>query len=140
MKNYSYTFYTNKPSPEVFELLLHINEWWSGIYDEIIKGESKHLNDEFTFKSGSGAHYSKHRLIKLTTDKKIEWQVMESNLSFLNSPTEWENTNICFDIETENNKTKVTFTHKGLVPEVECYDSCSNSWTQYLTNLEQKLN
>lgn len=33
-------------------------------------------------------------------------------------------------MKTANGQTKLCFTHFGLVPEIECFDSCSNSWAQ----------
>lgn len=29
-------------------------------------------------------------------------------------------------------KTQIVFTHKGLVPEYECFDVCSNAWSHYI--------
>ncbi|WP_425476370.1 hypothetical protein [Paraflavitalea speifideaquila] len=39
-----------------------------------------------------------------------------------------------FDITEKGGKTQLVFTHEGLTPEVECYDSCAPAWTQYLQN------
>jgi hypothetical protein len=138
-KSFSYSFASSKSPATVFELLLDIDKWWSGLYAETIKGESQKINDEFSFNAGGGAHYSKQKLIELIPDKKIVWLVTDSNLSFLSETREWTNTMICFDISKEGNKTKVTFTHDGLIPQIECYEACSGAWSQYLENLETKL-
>ena len=45
--------------------LLNVDQWWSGLYEETIKGKSHHLNDEFTFEAGQGMHYSKQKLVEL---------------------------------------------------------------------------
>jgi hypothetical protein len=119
--------------------LLQVPQWWSGLYEETIKGESQRVNDEFSFKAGGGAHFSKQKLEELLPDKRIVWKVTDSNLSFLNRTDEWTGTTISFDIAEEGGKTKVTFTHHGLVPHIECYDSCAGAWTQYMKNLEEKL-
>jgi hypothetical protein len=97
------------------------------------------MGDEFSFLAGGGMHFCKQKLIELIPNKKIVWLVTESNLSFLENPKEWENTKLIFDISEKENKTKVTFTHKGLEPQIECYDGCSNAWTQYFQNLENTL-
>ncbi|HLK27997.1 MAG TPA: SRPBCC domain-containing protein [Puia sp.] len=139
-KNFTYSFTTSKTPEEVYELLLHIEQWWSGLYDETIKGKSQRINDEFSFKAGGGAHYTKQKLIDLIPNKKIVWLVTEANLAFVKETSEWEGTKIAFDISVEGNKTKVMFTHEGLVPEFECYADCSMGWTGYLDKLKKKLN
>jgi hypothetical protein len=138
--HFSYSFNTPKTANEVFELLLTIDQWWSGLYEETIKGKSQKVNDEFTFNAGEGAHYSKQKLVELVPNKKIVWLVTDSNLSFLNNTAEWNGSKIQFDLSTAENNTKVTFTHEGLIPLIECYNACSSAWNGYLGNLEKRLN
>jgi hypothetical protein len=138
-KSFSYSFKSSKSPEAVFELLLDIDKWWSGLYAETIQGESHKVNDEFSFKAGEGMHYSKQQLIELIPNKRIVWLVTDSNLTFLSDTGEWTNTMICFDISKEGKQTNVTFTHEGLIPQIECYDSCSGAWSQYLENLAKKL-
>ncbi len=138
-KNFTYSFTSSKTPEEIFEILQHIEQWWSGQYEETIKGESRKINDEFTFNAGGGVHYSKQKLVALIPGKRIVWLVTDSKLSFLNDTGEWIGTKISFDISTEDNKTKVSFTHDGLVPEIECYNSCSGGWMLYLQQLKKKL-
>jgi hypothetical protein len=123
MKSYSFEIETHKSPKEVYGLLLEIKKWWSGIYDETISGKSK----------------KEQELTELIPYKKIVWEVIESNLSFLDNPKEWEKTKLQFDISEKENKTKITFTHAGLVPHIECFEQCSNAWTQYLFNLNKQL-
>ncbi len=139
MKNYTFSFTTSNSVKEVFDLLLNINEWWSGIYEETITGDSQKIGDEFSFSAGGGMHFSRQKLAELIPNQKIVWQITESNLSFLENPKEWEETRLVFDISEKGNEARVTFTHEGLEPEIECYDGCSTAWTQYLQNLENKL-
>lgn len=134
--NFQYSFTTSANQTEVFAYLLNPNNWWIGLFGETITGNSKAINDEFSFRAGNGVHYSHQQLIDLVPDKKIVWLVTESHLSFLQHPNEWANTNICFELEQEGSHTKVTFTHEGLVPSIECYNGCSTAWTGYLQNLE----
>ena len=136
---FSYSFNSSKPAEEIFSLLLQSREWWSGLYGETIEGQSEKVNDEFSFRAGDGAHYSKQRLVELIPNKRIAWLVTESNLSFLAEKNEWANTKIIFDITPEDDHTHITFTHEGLVPKIECYDGCSGAWTKYMINLEKKL-
>lgn len=141
MKNqhYQYRFRTSKSANEVFAHLINPAHWWVGLFGEIIEGKSLQINDEYTFRAGDGIHYSNQKLIELIPDKKIVWLVTESNLSFLKSTNEWAGTSICFDIENFEGKTHITFTHIGLIPEIECYGSCTSAWAQYLQNLQHQL-
>lgn len=138
--NFSYSFRTSKSIDEVFSLFLNVDQWWSGLFNEKIQGKSENIDDEFSFSAGDGVHFSNQKLIELIPNQKIVWLVTDSNLSFLTQTDEWNNTKISIDLETIDNQTIVKFTHQGLLPEIECYDACSSAWSQYLNNLEKKLN
>ena len=119
---------------EVFNAVRNVRGWWSGYYTEEIKGDTEKLNDEFSFRAGSGAHYSKQKLVEVIPNKKIVWLVTDSKLDFLEKKDEWTSTKVIFDISVKDHKTQLIFTHEGLTPEVECYNSCAPAWTQYLKN------
>lgn len=137
--NYTYSITSSKTPAEIFNVLLDIKQWWNGLYNEVIKGNSKKLNDEFTFEAGDGIHYTKQKLVELVPDQRIVWLITESRLNFLKDPGEWKDTRLRFDLSKQGDQTKLTFTHEGLMEEIECYDQCSSAWNGYLTNLEKKL-
>jgi hypothetical protein len=137
--NFTYSFDSSKSQNEIFQTLLNVRKWWSGFYDEKFTGASEKINDEFTFLAGEGVHFTKQRLIEMIPGKKIAWIVTESNLSFAEKTDEWTNTKLIFDIEKYGDKTKITFTHEGLVPQFDCYEACSNGWSQYLQKLASDL-
>ena len=58
----------------------------------------------------------------------MAWRVVDSNLTFTQTPDEWTGTSIVFDLSAVDGGTEVQFEHVGLVPAYECYDSCSNAW------------
>jgi hypothetical protein len=135
-KNFTTTLLVDKTAEEVFKAVTNVRGWWQGLYEEEIIGKTDRLLDEFTFRAGGGAHYSKQKLIELVPNEKVVWLVTEGKLSFVEKKDEWEGTKIIFDISRKGNKTQVRFTHEGLNAEVECYDSCSSAWQMYL---DQKL-
>lgn len=134
--DFSLTLTTEKTPEEVFEIITYVRSWWSGLHNEAFEGTSTQTGDEFTFRAGEGAHYSKQLLVEVIPNKKVVWKITESNLSFLEQPEEWTGTEVIFEIAETEGKTQLTFTHRGLTPAMECYDSCAPAWTGYL---QQKL-
>lgn len=122
------------PPDEVYEALLDVRGWWSGLYNETFDGASEKPGDIFSFNAGDGAHYSKQRLTEAVPGKRIRWTVIEGSLSFVEHRQEWEGTSFGFDLEPADRGTKITFIHHGLTPQLECYSSCAPAWTSYIAD------
>jgi hypothetical protein len=131
-QDFTTTILVEQTPAKVYNTILNVRAWWSGLYDESFEGSSEKLGDEFSFLAGGGVHYTKQKLIELVPDKKVVWLVTEANLSFVDKTDEWNGTKISFEISQEPGRTRVVFTHIGLVPEFECYNSCAPAWTQYM--------
>ncbi|HSF56155.1 MAG TPA: SRPBCC domain-containing protein [Algoriphagus sp.] len=132
--DYTMTLLSEQSPEKVFETITNVRSWWSGYYDEKFEGETAQLNDEFSFSAGGGAHYSRQKLVEVISGKKVVWLITESALSFLDKTDEWVGTKVIFEISKKGDKTQLKFTHEGLTPEAECYESCAPAWTQYLQN------
>ena len=83
--------------------------------------------------------FSKQKLVEVIPEKKVVWLVTDSKINFVEDKQEWTNTKILFEIAENNGKTQIDFSHVGLVPEVECYNSCTNAWGQYIKGSLFKL-
>lgn len=132
--DFTLTLTTEQTPREVFKAIINVRDWWSGYYSEKIEGGMEKLNDEFSFRAGGDVHYSKQKLVEVLPDKKVVWLVTESELSFLEKKNEWTGTKVIFEISKKNGKTQLVFTHEGLTPEIECYDTCAPTWSLYLQN------
>ena len=131
LNSYTTTIVVNQSANEVYNAINNVRAWWHG---EVV-GTANALNDEFGYRM-KDIHYSLQKVIELVPNKKIVWLVTDSQLNFTNNKTEWTGTEIVFEIMEEGNKTKVCFTHVGLVPKFECYGGCSNGWKMLI---EQSL-
>ena len=136
MTNRSFTTsFTVTQSPEsVFAAIINPRAWWSGAFD----GDTTRLGDIFSYRY-SDLHYSKQEVTELVPGKHVAWHVVEGTLSFVNDKTEWVGTTITFDIERTSGMTTLTFTHVGLEPVVECFDTCSDAWTSLIQGSLKRL-
>ncbi len=130
--DFSTVIWVDKTPAVAYNSVLNVRAWWSGLYGESFEGSSEKPGDEFSFLAGGGVHYTKQKLVEMVPGKKVVWLVTEANLSFVDKVDEWKGTKISFDISEEEGKTKIVFTHVGLVPAFQCYDSCAPAWTQYI--------
>lgn len=113
----------------VFKTIMNVRSWWSGLYGEDIEDGPE---GGFTFRAGGGAHYSRQKLIEKVPGRKVVWLVTGSKLTFIKDEQEWTGTKISFELQPEGDGTKITFTHFGLVPQLECFDQCTSGWSRYL--------
>jgi hypothetical protein len=130
-KNFTTSILVEQSPKEVFNAIKNVRGWWS----EEIKGNTEKLNDEFKYQY-QDIHNCKMKLIEVVPDQKVVWLVLDNYFSFTKDKSEWKDTKVKFEISKEGNKTKLRFTHEGLVPTYECYSACVNGWTQYI---EQSL-
>lgn len=132
--NFTTTILVDQSPRQAYDAINNVRNWWTGE----IEGPTDQLEKEFTFRYKE-FHYSKHKLIEMIPEKKVVWLVTDSSLNFVKDKQEWIGTRISFEITPKDDKTEVRFTHHGLVPQIECYDSCSNAWTGYVQSSLRSL-
>jgi hypothetical protein len=132
--DFSTTITVNATASEAFDAINDVSGWWA----TTAEGSSRKLNDEFTVRFAD-KHFSRQKIVELVPGKRVVWLVIDSNLSFLEDKHEWTNTKISFDITGEGNATQINFSHVGLLPEVECYGSCSTAWSHLVGSSLFKL-
>jgi hypothetical protein len=133
-ENYTASFMVNATAEKVYNSINQVATWWTGD----LEGNPTKLNDEFTVHFAD-IHVSTQKVIVLVPNKKVVWLVTKSNLNFLKDKQEWNGTRISFEITEQANGTKVTFTHFGLVPQIECYKDCTKGWDYFFKGSLFKL-
>ncbi len=134
-QSFSTTFSVDQTPGIVFNAINNVRGWWSGE----IGGVTDQLGSEFTYRY-KDVHRSTQRITDFIRGKRIVWRVMDSSLTFVKDTSEWTETEIVFDISEAHGKTELRFTHRGLVPQYECYKSCSNAWGLLISgNLRQLI-
>jgi hypothetical protein len=126
--DFTTTFSVDNTAAEAFKAITNPRGWWS----EEIEGGTEKLNDEFTYHY-KDVHNCRMKLIEVIPNEKVAWLVLDNYFSFTKDETEWKGTKIIFEISKEDSKTQIKFTHVGLVPAYECFEICSNAWSEYIT-------
>ena len=125
-QDYTASLMVNATAQETFKSINSVPEWWSTNFE----GRSEKLNDIFTVRFGEV--FVTVKIIELIPGRKIVWHVMDCHKPWLANKKEWNGTKMSWEISEKDKKTQIRFTHLGLVPEIECFDTCSNAWNQYL--------
>ena len=118
-----------KSADEAFNAIQNFRGWWS----EEIEGNTDKLNEAF-FYHYKDIHLCKMKLIEMVPGKRLVYEVLENEFSFVKDKSEWVGTKLIFDISTSGGNVKVTFTHEGLIPLYECYQVCNEAWSSYINN------
>jgi len=127
-QDFTKSIMVNATQQKAFDAITNFRGWWS----EEIEGNTDKLNEVF-FYHYKDIHLCKIKLIEMVPGKKLVYQVIDNQFNFTKDKTEWIGTKLVFEITSEDGKTKVKFTHEGLVPEYECYEICNDAWTNYIT-------
>jgi NAD(P)-dependent dehydrogenase (short-subunit alcohol dehydrogenase family) len=112
---------------DVYAAILDVPSWWSGDFE----GTTDVVGGVFTYRQGD-VHRSTHQVTELAPGRRVAWHVIGAHVAFAADPTEWEGTDITFDLIPAGNGTEIRFTHVGLVRERECFESCSEAWHYYI--------
>lgn len=133
-QHFTTAFLVDQTPDEAFAAITDVRGWWSGE----VEGSTDQLDAEFTYRY-EDIHYSRQRITELVPGQRVVWRVLDAHLNFTENPNEWAGTEITFELSRTGNQTEVRFNHRGLVPELECFDSCSSAWGFYISSSLRQL-
>lgn len=121
------------PVQKAFDGICRVSAWWT----ENVRGSTTKLNDEFMVRFGET--FSKFRIIEMIPDQKLVWLVLDCNLHWMNNKKEWQGTKIHWQLSGNKNSTRISMTHIGLNPGIECFEDCTGGWNHYVKTSLFKL-
>jgi len=90
------------------------------------------VNDQITF--NFGPTYWEFRANIIAPDY-IELECIEAHHVHDGLPSsitkEWEGTILKWKIQKQDENTKITLTHQGLIPSIDCYEICEEGWDYF---------
>ena len=134
MNDFTTSVTINRPAEDVFQAVLNARGWWN----EAIEGPTSEIGDEFGFEV-PGLHRTRMRITDVEPHRRITWLVVDNSFAFVEDQSEWVGDRIVFHFTADGDGTRVTFTQLGLVPDLECYDVCSNAWVFFVRNSLRQL-
>jgi hypothetical protein len=133
-KDFSVTFLVDNTPQEAFDAINNVRGWWS----QAIEGDTDRLGAVFYYHY-QDVHRATFKITEFVPGKKVVWRVLHNHFNFIKDKTEWNDTDVVFEIAKMDDKTEVRFTHIGLVPAYECYGVCSDAWGTYINGSLRNL-
>jgi hypothetical protein len=128
-KDYSLSISAPVSASDAYGKIARVSEWWATDFE----GSARSFGDVFTVRFGRalGETFVDFQVTEAVPGRKVVWHVTNCFLPWLQDKTEWNGTEVVFEVSSSQSGTTVTLTHKGLVPEVECFDRCVQGWNQF---------
>ena len=124
--DYTSRFAVEAAPATVYDAIVAVRDWWDGDID----GDADRVGGEFTYRYEQ-MHVSRQRVTALEPGRRVAWHVVDGSINFVADTTEWNGTDIIFDITPHGTGSDVRITHVGLVPQKQCFDGCSQGWDHY---------
>jgi uncharacterized protein YndB with AHSA1/START domain len=114
---------------QVYKQLVSIDglrKWWT---DQTTGNTELNGIIDFRFRE---RYHIQMKVIELIPDKLVKWQCLHAD-------DDWIGTIVSFDLDTENGKTLLRFTHDKWPTHGDFFAHCNLSWAKYLLSLRLLL-
>lgn len=130
-----FEFQTAASAALAYAAISRVQDWW--IRDT--EGSSSVLGDSFTVHFNAERAFVRFAVMEATPGRRYSWHVEDCFLPWFEDKTEWNGTDVIFDIAPTKDGSSVTMTHRGLKPDVECYNACHAGWEGHVMKSLHKL-
>lgn len=132
--DYSATIRCGAPPEEAARQISDdLEAWWGTRIERSVNGFTVRFNNS----------HATFAFAPKGTDAAFSWTCTDANMIIENvaDPSEWRGTELVWEVTTDGPGSLVTLTHKGLSPDIECFDVCQRGWQHYFeTSLRNHLN
>ena len=138
--NFKQTIVVSSTKEKAFEAVtLGISNWWGNVNNSKVTK----IDDEFSVFFEEETEW-RFRATALNKFDEVRWKCIYADHSFSDLKgikEEWLNSEIVFKFnKLDSNTIEILFEHKGLTPELKCYEICDAGWTHFIsTSLKQYL-
>ena len=124
-----------KPESVFRAIAKDIDKWWTEL-----SNQAAQIGDQLTVQFEKTTSWVM-TVSEAFPNRSLVWEVVEANhdLDELVEKDEWKGTTIKWEIAQTERGCKVTLTHQGLVPALECYKICHAGWGYFLGSLKNYL-
>jgi uncharacterized protein YndB with AHSA1/START domain len=126
---------STKPDSVYKALTVDIDKWWTEL-----SNKASHVGDQLV------VHFEDNTKWVMIISKSIHnqslvWKVVKANhdIADLTKKDEWKGTTIKWVIVENEAGSRLTLTHQGLVPKLECFEICEAGWGYFLGSLKDYL-
>ena len=118
-----------------YAAISRVREWW--IRDT--EGETAALGGSFTVRFNNAKDFVRFTVTDALPGARYVWHVDDCFLPWFEDKTEWNGTDVIFDIVPAPGGSSVRMVHRGLTPDVECYNACTAGWEKYFMQSLRQL-
>ena len=104
-----------------------------------LTGSAGQTGDSFTIAFGQTKKTMK--ISELIPDQKVVWNCTKAYIDYsaLENKSEWVGTQMIWQLSEKDQATILTFLHKGLNQDLQCYKVCEDGWNTFLESMESYL-
>lgn len=110
-----------------------LEQWWSTRVERHANGFTVRFNNSHArFEKDDG-----------NTDLTFGWTCTDAHMIIEDVPdaAEWTGTQLLWSVTPTKTGSAITLTHRGLTPEIACFDICQRGWQHFFeTSLHNHLN
>ena len=125
MFSIKHLYHIDASQEEVFKALTSIeglSSWWT-----VQTAGNPTLDGMIEFRFGE-QYFNYMKVETMVENKAVQWKCIDG-------AADWINTNISFELDENENKTRLRFTHDNWQDNNDFYAQCSFSWARYLESL-----